>query len=243
MAFDIPRSRVLSVDSVDILLDEGPHPFAVANSAAIAEDWEREVALNPALFDGKIVLLAELVYRSGMLVGRCHGTRFSAFLYWRSNRALSNAEHAFAHAALVSSDGALIAIRMGAHTANAGRVYFAAGSFEPTDFVDGKADLAGNMAREVREETGLNITGTPHEARYHLYSEESGTVIFRRYYLDQTADEIADRIAAFVADDPEPEIEGPVIIRSADPLPEGIMPHMAAIVRWHFSDEGQQLEA
>lgn len=239
MAFDIPRDRVLGVDTVDIRLEVGPHPFAVANSAAISENWQREVALNPALFDGQVVLLSDLAYCSGGLVGHCHATGFSTFLYWRKNRALSGAEHAFAHAALVSSDNALVAIRMGAHTANGGRVYFAAGSFEPTDFIDRQVDLPGNMAREVREETGLDITRARREAKYHLYSEQSGTVIFQRYYLDATADEIAAHIARFVAGDPEPEIEGPVIIRAADLLPDGIMPHMAAIVRWHFSRDGQ----
>ena len=52
-----------------------------------------------------------------------------------------------------------MAIRMAAHTVNAGRVYFAAGSFEPSDFRDGLVDADGNMVREVREETGLDIAG------------------------------------------------------------------------------------
>ena len=60
---------------------------------------------------------------------------------------------------LVTKDNALIAIRMAAHTVNAGRVYFAAGSFEPEDFPDGRVDAHGNMVREVTEETGLDISG------------------------------------------------------------------------------------
>ena len=41
----------------------------------------------------------------------------------------------------------------------AGRVYFAAGSFEPVDFRDGLVDVDFNMIREVREETGLDLSG------------------------------------------------------------------------------------
>ena len=48
-----------------------------------------------------------------------------------------------------AAGNALVAIRMGAHTVNAGKVYFAAGSFEPEDFPDGVVDAHGNMAREV----------------------------------------------------------------------------------------------
>ena len=136
---------------------------------------------------------------------------------------------------LVTSDTALIALRMGAHTANAGRVYFAAGSFEPEDFPDGVVDVHGNMVREVREETGLDISNVPRGKRHYALATERGTVIFRRYFLDGSADEIASRIRDFVATESEPEIEGPVIIRDARDLPEGLMPHMPPMIEWHFS--------
>ena len=70
-------------------------------------------------------------------------------------------------------------------------VYFAAGSFEPEDFPDGKVDLHFNMAREVLEETGLDIGAAPRDAGCHALATEQGTVIFRRYFLDADADEIA----------------------------------------------------
>ena len=117
---------------------------------------------------------------------------------------------------LVTADNALIAIRMGAHTVNAGRVYFAAGSFEPEDFPRRPVDPHGNMVREVKEETGLDICGRrARGARHYALSTERGTVIFRRYLLDADADEIAARIRDFVAGESEPEIEEPVIIRNA----------------------------
>lgn len=235
MAFDLPRGVVVPVHAVDIILDPSTHPFETENAAAIDANWQVEVAANPALFDGRIVLLSELSYSNGRLVGRCHETRYATLLYWRLERNGALAEHAFAHAALVSADNALVAIRMGAHTANAGRVYFAAGSFEPMDFRDGQVDIDFNMQREVGEETGLEIGGAPKDEGYHLYSHASGNVIFRRYRLAEPADVIAERIAAHVAAEAEPEIEGPVIIRDAENVPDGVMPHMAAIVRWHFS--------
>ncbi|MET0600343.1 MAG: hypothetical protein ABWZ57_21015 [Mesorhizobium sp.] len=239
MAFDIPRGVVLPLDVVDVRLDPAPHPFEVAHRVAVAANWQTEKAANPALYDGEMVLLSSLALRGRRLVGVCHAVRYSTFLYWRRHRDVSAAEHAFAHAALVTADGALLAIRMGAGTVNAGRVYFAAGSFEPIDFRDGQVDLEGNMAREVSEETGIDIAPLRHEAGYHALSQETGTVVFRRYVLPLAADEAARRVAAFVAAEPEPEIAGPVVIRGADDLPEGIMPHMAEIVRWHFSEAGR----
>ncbi len=230
----LPLGVIVPVDEIDVRLDPAPHPFERANLPAIAENWRREVAAKPALFDGTIALLSELGYADGRLSGRCHAVRYSTFLYWRRDR-VATAAHAFAHPMLVSRDNALVAIRMGAHTVNAGRVYFAAGSFEPEDFPDGQVDAHGNMVREVREETGLDIAAVRRGARHHALATERGTVIFRRYFLDEPADRIASRIRAFIAGESEPEIEGPVVIRDASELPAGLMPHMPQLIDWHFS--------
>ncbi|RWO79658.1 hypothetical protein [Mesorhizobium sp.] len=236
MSFDLPRNVILPVDDIDVRLDPGPHPFARDNAEAIAENWQHEIAANPALFDGMVVLLSQLAYRDSRLIGRCHAVNYSTFMLWRKRRENSGVEHAYAHAMLVAGDKALVAIRMGPHTVNAGRVYFAAGSFEPIDFRDGLVDVDFNMIREVREETGLDLSGAERGKRYHAMSTSSGTVIFRRYHAAAPADEIARRISAFVATETEPEIEGPVIIRHAADLPDGLSPHMKPLIEWHFAN-------
>lgn len=235
MAFDIPRMRVVPIEHVDVRLDPSPHPFEIAHADAIEENWQAEIAAQPAYFDGRIVLLSRLVYRDGRLEGLCHPVRFATLMYWRRDRTEKIVEHSFAYAALVSSDNALVAIRMAAHTANPGQVYFAAGSFEPADFPRGQVDLDFNMRREVGEETGLDLGEAEREAACYLYSVDNATVIFRRYRMDATADEIAARISAFVATEAEPEIDGPVILRGIDDISASMRPHMAAIVRWHFA--------
>ncbi|MER9107988.1 hypothetical protein NKH95_29180 [Mesorhizobium sp. M0848] len=236
MSFDLPRNVILPVDDIDVRLDPGPHPFARDNAEAIADNWQHEIAANPALFDGMVVLLSQLAYRDSRLVGRCHAVNYSTFMLWRKRRENSGAEHAYAHAMLVAGDNALVAIRMGPHTVNAGRVYFAAGSFEPIDFRDGLVDVDFNMIREVREETGLDLSGAERGKRYHAMSTSSGTVIFRRYHATASADEIARRISAFVATETDPEIDGPVIIRHAADLPVGLSPHMKPLIEWHFAN-------
>jgi 8-oxo-dGTP pyrophosphatase MutT (NUDIX family) len=238
LAFDIPRNVIFPIDRVDVRLDPAPHPFEVAHAAEIDQNWAREKAANPALHDGQMVLLSSLSYRAERLEGRSHAIRYATFLYWRRHPAYSSAEHSYAHAALVTADNALMAIRMGSHTSNPGRVYFAAGSFEPIDFRDGLVDLHFNMAREVREETGLDISNLRRDPRYHALSEPAGTVIFRRYYLEEIAETVASRIRQFVAGDPEPEIEGPVVIRHRGDLPEGLADHMVSIIAWHFANPG-----
>ena len=234
MSISLPLGVILPVDEIDVVLDPSRHPFEVRRERAITENWREEIAAKPALFDGEVALLSAFGYDAGRLFGRCHAVRYSTFLYWRKDR-VATAAHAFAHPMLVTNDNALIAIRMASHTVNAGRVYFAAGSFEPEDFPDGQVDAHGNMVREVREETGLDISGVRRGDRYYALATERGTVIFRRYHLDASADEIAVRIRDFVASEVEPEIDGPVIIRDANDLPAGLMEHMKPLVAWHFS--------
>lgn len=241
MSFDLPRNVILPVDEVDVRLDPTAHPFERDNQPAIAENWRRETAAKPALYDGTVVLLSALGYRDRRLIGRCHAVRYSTFMLWRKNRVLSGAEHAYAHAVLVAGDNALVAIRMGAHTVNAGYVYFAAGSFEPVDFRDGLVDVDFNMIREVGEETGIDLSAARPGRRYHALSTASGTVIFRRYRVAEHADDLARRISAFVAAETEPEIEGPVIIRDADDLPDGLMGHMKPLIEWHFAGNDADL--
>ena len=236
MVFDIPRNVILPIDRVDVSLDPAPHQFELAHGAEIDENWRLEKAANSAVYDGQMVLLSSLSHRDRRLEGKSHAIRYATFLYWRKHRAYSGAEHAYAHAALVTADNALVAIRMGPHTSNPGLVYFAAGSFEPGDFQNGVVNLDFNMAREVREETGLDISGLSHDSRYHALSVPEGTVIFRRYYLEEDAGTVAKNIRQFVANDPEPEIEGPVLVRHAGDHPRGLAPHMVQIVAWHFAN-------
>jgi hypothetical protein len=88
----------------------------------------------------------------------------------------------------------------------------------------------------VAEETGLDLSVRARDPHYHLRSSEGASVIFRRYYLPEPAETIADRIRAFVAAEAEPEIEGPIIVRSPRDLPANAALHVPAMIEWHFAN-------
>ncbi|MFH1793629.1 MAG: NUDIX hydrolase [Pseudomonadota bacterium] len=234
MIFDIPRNRILPITKANLLVDPAPHPYEIAHREAIEANWALEKAQKPALFNGEVMFFSSIRWADGRLDARCHAIRFATFMHWRRSRRDPTAEHLYAHAMPVSSDGALVAIRMAPHTANAGRVYFAAGSFDPHDIRDGRLDIASNMAREVGEETGLDLNIARAEDAYHGWSGEGGTVLVRRYFLDRSADEIVEDIRRHIATDPDPEIDEAIVIRNADDLPDGLMAHMPPLVKWHF---------
>jgi 8-oxo-dGTP pyrophosphatase MutT (NUDIX family) len=234
-AFDLPQERVFDFDSTELALLPDPHPYELENADAIEAHWAVETARNPALFDGRVIMLTALVLEGGCLRGRGHEVRFASFMHWRARRPDPRAYHCFANSVLVGSDGAVVAVRMGAHTANPGKVYFAAGSFEVDDAVAGHIVPELNMRREVGEETGLDLGAAAVEPGWHGWSGAGRTVIFRRFRFAETAEQLAGRIRVFVASEGEPEIEGPVIIRRPDDLPLNTVPHMAPMLAWHFS--------
>ncbi|RWX78412.1 NUDIX hydrolase [Neorhizobium lilium] len=229
-----PEQTVFDIDDVEIRLLAGDHPFYLAERDAIAENWTQEVEANPALFNGRMLLQARLGLNEGRLFSEGYEISFSTFLWWRKQAERRGGVHIYAYPVLETSDGALIAIRMGSHTANAGMVYFACGSFEPEDVIGGFCDPNHNMRREVLEETGLDLQDTQVEAGYHVAHFRRAVTLFRVYRFDLTAEEICTRIEAHMQVAEDKEIAGPVVIRSADPQANPYNVGMLPVLDWYF---------
>jgi 8-oxo-dGTP pyrophosphatase MutT (NUDIX family) len=234
----LPEHVAVPLSGVSFTLAGGPHPFETENLAAIDRNWQTEIRAKPRLFDGQVAMFGAHELRDGHLSAKCHLVRFATFLYWRTVEPVEGAEHFFAHAVPVARDNSLIAIRMGNHTANAGQVYFAAGSFDTQDFCGGKIDIEANMAREVFEETGIDLGAAIAEPDYAAWRYGGQAVIFRRYRFDLDAKTITKRIARHIQSDPDPEIDCAMAIRGDCALPVGLTSYMPGIIGWHFANSG-----
>ncbi len=232
----LPPGRVIPAARAELRLSPEPHPYEHVHAAAIEANWQRESAANPALYDGRTVLFSRVALEGEALVGRCHAVRFASLMHWRVAKRSDVAAHLFAMAVPVTRDGAVMAARMGPRTANAGQVYFAGGSLEAPDFVDGVADVDGNMLREVAEETGLDLTATTAEPVLRVLNSNSGVVVMRRYRLDEDAAELDRRIRAFLAAERDPEITEPVFIRPGAAYDPAILPWVRQVAEWHFAE-------
>jgi hypothetical protein len=130
LSFTLPPGQMLELAGARLAFHPSPHPYEAANKADIDTNWQAELAANPALFDGQVMLFSSIDWDNGRLDAVCHSGRFATYLLYGARSRSERLGHMFAHAMPVASDGSLVAIRMAPHTANPGRVYFAAGSFD-----------------------------------------------------------------------------------------------------------------
>lgn len=229
-----PALSVFPVSRAEITVNAGPHPFHIAEEEQAAVHWEAETARNPALYNGRMVLQRDVLIRNGVISSQAHIVPYSTFLWWRRNRSVG-AFHLHAWPVIVSSDGALIAIRMAAHTANPGKVYFPAGSLEEEDISAGVCDIDGNMAREVMEETGLDLRAAVGGEELHAIHADRVICVFRLFSFTETADQLIALIREHIRNDPDPEIDDAVAIRGADPSGHNYPDLMPPILGWFFN--------
>lgn len=228
-----PAGVVFPVDAVRLRVLEGEHPFHRAEQAAAAAHWKREVARNPAFFDGQMVFQHQVRFADGVLTGVGHMIPYSTFLWWRKQPGGAGGVHVFAFPVLVSSDGALVAIRMSAQTANPGLVYCAAGSLDGNDVVDGYCDVEANMRREVLEETGFDLDqDAVADRKLYAAHGDGRIVLYRLFRFSMTGEDMAQAIRANA--DRDEEVEDAVVIRSGDTSLHRYAPAMLPLLAWFF---------
>lgn len=228
------EGTIFDVSGLDLRVAEGEHPFVRDHGPAISRHWQTEVAANPSLYDGGILFQHRLDHEDGRITGLAHMVPFSTLLYWRRHGRPEGATHLFAMPLLVGADGGIVAIRMSRTTANPGAVYCAAGSLDAHDIVGGRIDVEANMAREVAEETGLDLGMAQSGTRYKALHLDNTVVLVRVFSFNDDAETLARRIEAHVAGEAEPEIDAPVIIRDANPDRHPYAFFMPPILGWHF---------
>ena len=114
--------------------------------------------MDSAIWNGRVLLLHHQVLTDGVFRGEYLETDFASFAAWcHWGRPTAAVHDCFGAAAIRSADGAYLLGVMGAHTFNAGQIYFPCGTPDPVDIVNRKVDLGFSVRRELKEETGLDV--------------------------------------------------------------------------------------
>ena len=137
------------------------------------------------------------------------------------------ATNCFAMAALRAADGAFLLGVMAEHTANAGRIYFPAGTPDPDDVVGAAVALDGSVSRELEEETGLRRDELAADAGWHAVLAGRRIALMKTLRARENADELRARIVAYLARQQQPELSDIRIVRG----PADFDPMMPDFVR------------
>lgn len=230
------EGRVFDVSSFRLAVAAGEHPWVTGTRDAIERNWEREVDANSNLFNGRMVFQRELSFSGGHIEGVAHLIPYAAFLHWRRSDRSHGGHHLFAMPLILSVDNAVMMVRMAGTTANPGRVYPPAGSLDESDIVGGFCDLDGNMRRETREETGLDLSDMVSESGYRAIHTASSVAIFRIFRSRLRAEDLTAAAERHILAESEPEISALIAIRSTDPAAHDYPPFMPAVLDWIFRE-------
>lgn len=231
----IPENRVFSFDAVQLSLDPAGHPWVSAERSAIAANWAREEIERPWLFNGTVLLHRGLQLEGGVITGTSHRAPYAALRQLVATMPDADAWHLFGSALILTSDDAMLLIRMAAKTANPGKVYAPAGSLDESDICNGAVDVQGGILREALEETGLDLSGAMAENRLLGWRRARLVAVFRRFRLAGTADVLVSRMRAHIRTDPEQEIADVVVVRGPRDAGPTAPPHMQAVIDFHFT--------
>lgn len=223
---------------IDARLVEWDWPFARKEATRIAAQWATMVAEKPRLFNGPVLLQREMRIEDG--VARCayFPTDYASFIAFRDfGPQDTGVRNGFAMAALRSRDGAFLLGEMGPHTANAGKVYFAAGTPDPSDVTpEGMVDLPGSVLRELEEETGLHAGEVEVGDDWGVMVGATRAAFMRPVTIDLPADEARALICSRLAMLEDDELSDIVIVRGEadlDPvrMPAFMRAYMRAMLR------------
>jgi 8-oxo-dGTP pyrophosphatase MutT (NUDIX family) len=214
----MPDPVIHRVTTLDLSFRPEPWPFADQRRADIDAHFAIRQREKP-IWNGRVLLGRNAVFVGERFSARYFETDFASFLAWRDwGFPDPGVFNGFGMGALRCSDGAFVLGEMGEHTSNAGRIYFPAGTPDPDDLSNGKVDIAGSVAREIEEETGL----TPADYRTGAYWDcvVSGTAIamIMLLHVDAPAEPLRARIEANLARQRQPELSAIHLVRRTGDL-------------------------
>jgi hypothetical protein len=224
------------VTSLDLAVQKWPWPFAEARRAEIDAHFELQQRAKPKLWNGQVLLGRNPVFTRECFSASYFETDFASFLAWRDwGFPDKDVFNGFGMGALLSSDGAFALGEMGQHTSNAGRIYFPSGTPDLDDIRDNAVDIAGSVARELEEETGLTASEYHSEAHWHCVFTGPAVAMIRILRVDLPGEALRARIEANLASQQQPELSAIHLVRGTGDLTASMPRFVTAFIEAHLT--------
>ena len=211
-------------------------PFASERRGEIDTHFAEMRRERPEIWNGRVLLGRNVVRTGEHLKAEFFETDFASFLAWRDwgfpDKAVFNG---FGMGAVKSSDGAFLLGEMGGHTANAGRIYFPAGTPDPDDIREGAVDVAGSVVRELAEETGLAESDYKMDTHWTCVFTAASIAMIRVLRVAESGEVLQARVEAYLARETRPELRAVRLVRSTSELVPAMPRFVSAFLEAQFS--------
>jgi len=219
------------VTALDLQVKQRKWAFALERRGEIEAHFALVREQKPEVWNGRVLIGCNPRLSSDRFAAEYFETDFASFLAWRDwdfpDRTVFNG---FGMGALLSYDGAFVLGEMGAHTANAGRIYFPAGTPDPGDVRDGMLDMAGSVVREIEEETGLTQADYTMDAQWHCVSAGARIAMIRILRADMPGKTLRERIEQTLSGQTRPELAAVHLVRGHQDLSPAMPPFVRAFL-------------
>jgi len=236
-AVPVADIAIVPVERLDVAFDRRRRwAFADQRRGEIDAYWGDLVRRNPELWNGRVLMLGDFAIADGVFRGACFEVDYASFLTWQDwGFPDQSVRDCFAMGCIQSADGAFLLGVMGAHTFNAGQIYFPCGTPDLNDVTADQVDFAGSIKREVAEETGLDVGEFTAEPGWRTVL--GGTLVAHMKLLRarQSAAELRTRMLDHLAREREPELADIRIVRSAKDFDPMMPTFVAAYLRHIWS--------
>jgi hypothetical protein len=216
-----PSPPIHRVTTLDLAVKPWPWPFAQARRAEIDAHFAEKQREKPALWNGRVLLGRSPVFSGERFSASYFETDFASFLAWR--------DWGFPDKDVFNE--------MGQHTANAGRIYFPAGTPDLDDVRGEALDIEGSVAREVEEETGLVPNDYRPAAHWDCVYTGHAVAMMRLLRVEMPGEALRARIEANLARQHQPELERIHLVRGTEDLTAAMPRFVTAFIEAHLTPQ------
>ena len=227
---------IFHIERLELSFTPKPWDFAIERRAEIEAYFAGLRRANPAIWNGRVLLLHHQVVRGGVFRGDYLETDYASFSAWRAwGRPPAGVRDCFGAAAVLSSDGAFLLGVMGPHTFNAGEIYFPCGTPDPDDVKDHAVDLDFSVRRELKEETGLDAAKLSAEPGWTCVIDGALIAQIKLLRSAEKADDLRARILAHLQREKQPELSDIRIVRSTRDFDRAMPRFVTAFLAQQFA--------
>ena len=224
------------VTTLDLSFQQKPWRFAEQRRGEIDAHFAQKQREKPGLWNGRVLLGRDPDFTGDCFRANYFETDFASLLACRDwGFPDPDVFNGFGMGALRCADGAFVMGEMGQHTANAGQIYFPAGTPDLDDLRDGTVDMAGSVTREIEEETGLTSADYRPSEHWDCVVVGARIAMIRVLNADIPGEAMRARIEANLAAQHQPELVAIHLVRGISDLTPAMPRFITAFIEQQFS--------